>query len=51
MSTISIEELLKMMVATDASDLHIKAGSPPGLRIHGELKPIDGFEPLKAKDC
>ncbi len=27
------------MVETDASDLHLKAGSPPVLRINGELRP------------
>ncbi len=32
-----IEILLKMMVERGASDLHIKAGSPPMLRIDGEL--------------
>lgn len=50
-STLNIEDLLRMMVTVDASDLHIKAGSPPGLRVHGELKPIEGFAPLEAKDC
>ncbi len=34
-----IEILLRMMVEKGASDLHIKAGSPPMLRIDGELEP------------
>jgi twitching motility protein PilT len=33
------EELLKGTVDRDASDLHLKAGSVPVLRIHGELVP------------
>lgn len=34
-----IDVLLKMMVERNASDLHLKAGSPPMLRIDGELEP------------
>lgn len=34
-----IDVLLKMMVEKNASDLHLKAGSPPMLRIDGELEP------------
>ncbi|MDW8194629.1 MAG: type IV pilus twitching motility protein PilT [Candidatus Calescibacterium sp.] len=33
-----IDILLKMMVDRNASDLHLKAGSPPMLRIDGELE-------------
>ncbi|HWP30457.1 MAG TPA: type IV pilus twitching motility protein PilT [Fimbriimonadales bacterium] len=33
----SIDDLLKELVERDASDLHIKAGQPPVLRIHGNL--------------
>jgi len=33
--------LLHLMVDTNASDLHLKAGSPPVLRINGELQPQD----------
>ncbi len=41
-----IRTLLELMVKKEASDLHLKVGSPPGLRIHGELIPIDGMPPL-----
>lgn len=34
-----IDVLLKIMVEKNASDLHLKAGSPPMLRIDGELEP------------
>lgn len=34
-----IDVLLKMMVEKNASDLHLKAGSPPMLRVDGELEP------------
>ncbi len=35
-----INELLKKAHSMDASDLHIKVGSPPILRIYGELTPL-----------
>lgn len=35
----SMEDILKDMVQKAASDVHIKAGSPPMLRIDGELTP------------
>jgi twitching motility protein PilT len=44
-----IDELLKLMVEKDASDLHIKVGSPPTLRIQGRLYPIE-MPPLRAED-
>jgi twitching motility protein PilT len=45
-----IDDLLRVMVERDASDLHIKAGSPPGIRIHGELLPVDDMPPLTPDD-
>ncbi len=35
-----IADLLKLMVEKDASDLHLRAGSPPVFRIQGELTVI-----------
>jgi twitching motility protein PilT len=34
---IKIDDLLRSMVQKGASDLHVKAGSPPGFRIDGEV--------------
>jgi twitching motility protein PilT len=42
---VQIEDLLRTMVEKGASDLHLKAGSPPMLRIDGELVPA-GYEML-----
>lgn len=39
-------ELLEIAVRTNASDLHLKVGSPPLLRIYGELVPIKGVDNL-----
>jgi twitching motility protein PilT len=41
-----IDELLKIAIENDASDLHIKAGNYPIIRIHGKLKPMTQFPRL-----
>lgn len=45
-----IDDLLRMAVSQGASDLHIKAGSQPYVRIHGELRPLGQFQPLSDKN-
>lgn len=42
----TMHDLLQMVVDRDASDLHIVVGSPPHLRVHGELIPVEGVPPL-----
>ncbi|MHB0979750.1 MAG: type IV pilus twitching motility protein PilT [Thermoleophilia bacterium] len=48
----TMDELLQIMVQAGASDLHVKAGSPPVLRVDGELKPLDvpALSPEDTKD-
>ena len=50
-SELRIDDLLKTAVERDASDIHIKAESPPLLRIYGELIPTDlpDLSPEEAK--
>jgi twitching motility protein PilT len=36
---IEIAQLLRGMIEREASDLHLKAGHPPVLRVHGQLAP------------
>ncbi len=45
-----IEDLLEVMKKYDASDLHIKEGSPPTVRIDGVLYPV-GDKRLSSQDC
>ena len=45
----AIDELLADMMARNSSDLHIKAGSPPVLRVDGELALMDE-PPLTPED-
>ena len=36
-----LDQLLQACVYNEGSDLHIKAESPPLVRIHGDLLPLD----------
>lgn len=36
-----IDKLFKIMVAQNASDMHLSSGSPPYLRIHGSMAKLD----------
>ncbi|MEW6620170.1 MAG: type IV pilus twitching motility protein PilT [bacterium] len=47
---VNINELLKKMIEKEASDLHMKVGSPPSLRIYGKLYPIEGYSVLTKDD-
>jgi twitching motility protein PilT len=38
---VEIGELMRMVAEKDASDLHLKVGSPPCLRVHGILQPTE----------
>lgn len=44
----TIRDLLAAMAERDASDLHITAGAPPTLRVHGHLVPLD-YPPLTSE--
>src|SRR5260221_120605 len=45
----NIQDMLKLTVSQDASDLHIVPGSPPNLRLHGDLVAIEGEGVVDAK--
>ena len=45
----TVDELLNEMVSRNASDLHVKAGSPPVVRVDGELQLLDE-PPLSPED-
>ncbi len=49
-SQLHIDDLLRTAVERDASDIHIKAESPPLLRIYGELIPTD-LPPLTPEEA
>ncbi|MCL5774128.1 MAG: PilT/PilU family type 4a pilus ATPase [Firmicutes bacterium] len=45
-----LNDLLQVMVKHQASDLHLKVGAPPTVRLEGELIPI-GNQSLTERDC
>jgi twitching motility protein PilT len=45
---VSVNQMLVKLVELNGSDLHLTSGLPPMARIDGELRPIEGFEVLKA---
>ncbi|MEE8575575.1 MAG: type IV pili twitching motility protein PilT, partial [Thermodesulfobacteriota bacterium] len=46
-----IDDILKKAVAEGASDVHIKAGLPPILRINGVLAPIKNYERISPDEA
>ena len=45
----NFKAVLQQLVQRGASDLHLKVGRPPTLRLHGELTPLD-MPPLRPED-
>ena len=45
-----IEGLLRTLVGHKASDLHLRSGSPPMLRLNGEIEPIPNEATLSSAD-
>src|SRR6478736_6522 len=45
----SIDELLERMVEANASDLHVTTGTPPAIRVRGEVERLPGFDPLNGE--
>jgi twitching motility protein PilT len=45
----SIDELLERMVEANASDLHVTTGTPPAIRVRGEVERLEGFDSLDAE--
>jgi twitching motility protein PilT len=49
-TNINVNVLIEDMLSKGASDLHLRAGSPPYIRLDGELLPIENMPPLSADD-
>lgn len=45
-----IDQILRIMMEREASDLHLRVPSPPVLRIHGALTPLEGANSLTPQD-
>ena len=46
-----IDGLLKLMTERGSSDLHVKVGSPPAIRLNGKLIVLREMEPLSAEQA
>jgi twitching motility protein PilT len=47
---ISLSELLHKLSEFGGSDLHITTGTAPLVRVHGEIRPLDGYRPLSSSE-
>ncbi len=45
-----VDDLLRLMLERNGSDLHVTVGSPPGIRMRGEIVPVENSRPLTPKD-
>src|SRR5690349_23686583 len=45
-----IDSALRTMVEREGSDLHVKVGAPPTARLHGQLAPLEGYQPLNSAE-
>lgn len=50
MSRALLDEFLTELRARDGSDLHLRVGGPPRIRVNGTLEPLRGAEPLTEDD-
>ncbi len=47
----AIDELLEIVVARNASDLHVTTGTQPVIRVNGKLERLEGFAPLRQEQA
>jgi twitching motility protein PilT len=47
---LSLSDLLKKLIEMGGSDLHLTTNTPPQVRVHGELRPLDGYKALSSAD-
>jgi twitching motility protein PilT len=45
-----LDSALRYLIAVEGSDLHLKVPSPPLVRVHGRLEPIEGADKLMPED-
>jgi twitching motility protein PilT len=49
-AALDLDEALVRLVECGGSDLHITVNLPPMVRVHGDLRPLEGFAPLTANE-
>jgi twitching motility protein PilT len=46
----ALDTLLHELIGAGGSDLHLTIDAPPMVRVHGDLQPLPGYDPLAPKD-
>ena len=46
---IPVPELLGTLLDMEGSDLHLTAGSPPVVRVHGDLERVEKYAPMSPR--
>ena len=47
---LSLSELLHKLSELGGSDLHVTTGTAPLVRVHGEIRPLEGYRPLTSSE-
>jgi len=47
----TIFDIMETLVSVEGSDIHLVVGSPPSVRIHGDLRTLEGSAPLTEKQA
>src|SRR5436309_15964049 len=47
---VDVHDALRRLIELEGSDLHLKVPSPPIVRVHGQLRPLDGVSELAPED-
>ena len=47
---LSLSELLHKLSEMGGSDLHVTTGTAPLVRVHGEIRPLEGYRPLTSSE-
>jgi len=45
-----IDAILRKAVELGVSDVHLKVGRPPAVRLHGDIEPLAGFDAVSAEE-
>ena len=49
-NSVTLPDLLKKMTELGGSDLHLTTNSPPQVRVHGHLSPLDGYRSMSPSE-
>jgi twitching motility protein PilT len=47
---VHVDEFVSKLVQMESSNLHLKVGAPPAIRVHGSLEYLEGYEVLRPVD-